>query len=471
MSRNKNPLTPGTKTENLCLDTTFCTITQYFPSLTKYFSEVDDYRQKGKIVYSPQLILYLSLLERLMGVESNNQFETLLRNSSEIENNMATLLNEEVSELPSIDSMTYFLQLFNPEEVKKIQRKMFVDLERKKIISKLKTTDGCLLLAIDGVKVFSTEREIEHSTYCVYENGTKKFFQYFLEAKIVSADGLVISLGTECIENPTTKFDKQDCERKAAVRLLERISKEHPHLKFYILGDALYCNSNLMDLCKKENWGYGFTFKGDTQYTKMLEEIKLEFNNNQQDNTVSYLLEKTDNTEKLLELSWCNFEYDLGGKGERDLHYLEGKIYEITNGVKKLINTFSYLIDEEITLSNAYRKFKECRLRWKIENEGFNFQKNNILHIGHSFSAVGNAGQNYYLLAQIAHLISQLSYVANIAGNVRRATDEVDDDLSQTLKEIFHSFIAVAEQIKTGLLKAIFKPPILPPLRIRLKFA
>ncbi len=471
MSRKKNPLTPGIKTENLCLDTTSSVINHYFPTLSTYLSEVDDYRQKGKIKYPPQLILYLSLIERLMGVKSNNQFEGLLRNSTQIEKNISTLLNEKVPELPAVDTIVKFLQLLDPEELKKILRKMFIDLERKKFISKLKTSDGYLLLAIDGVKIFSTERKIDHSTYCEYKDGKKIYFQYFLEAKIISDDGFVISLGTECIENPTVKFDKQDCEQKAAVRLLERIAKEHPHFKFHILGDALYCNSTFMDLCEDKEWKYSFTFKGKTQYPKLLEEIKYEFNNNQRDNVASYLIKKTENTNLDLELSWCDFSYNLGGHGERDLHYLEGKIVRIKNGVKKVMTTFSYLVDEYIDISNAYRKFMESRLRWKIENEGFNFQKNNILNIKHSFSAVGHAGQNYYLLAQIADIIIKLAYHADIAGHVRRATDEDDDDLSQTLQGIFSSFILVAEQVQVALLHTVFKHPILPALRIRLKFA
>ena len=55
MSRKKDPLTPGLKTANLCLDTTASIINHYFPNLSTYLSEVDDYRQKGKIIYPSQL--------------------------------------------------------------------------------------------------------------------------------------------------------------------------------------------------------------------------------------------------------------------------------------------------------------------------------------------------------------------------------------------------------------------------------
>jgi len=48
------------------------------------------------------------------------------------------------------------------------------------------------------------------------------------------------------------------------------------------------------------------------------------------------------------------------------------------------------------------------RLRWKIENEGFNIQKNLGYGLEHKYSRVSyNAMQNYYQLLQIAHMINQ----------------------------------------------------------------
>ncbi len=112
-----------------------------------------------------------------------------------------------------------------------------------------------------------------------------------------------------------------------------------------------------------------------------------------------------------------------------------------------------------------------CRLRWKIENEGFNFQKNNILNIGHNFSSIGYAGQNFYLLAQIAHTIIQLVCYTDIAGQVRQVTTDIKDNLSQSLKEIFGTFILIAQKIRIELFEKIFKPPQLQNMRVRLRLA
>jgi hypothetical protein len=48
-------------------------------------------------------------------------------------------------------------------------------------------------------------------------------------------------------------------------------------------------------------------------------------------------------------------------------------------------------------------------MRWKIENEGFNTQKNGGYNLGHKYSRKSfTAYQNYYQCLQIAHAINQL---------------------------------------------------------------
>jgi len=450
-----------------------CTsINHYFPNLNKHFKGIDDFRQQGKVKYDSEVMMCMGMMERLAGFKSNNEFEIALQTSTEIENNFSYFLDRPIDELPSIDGLCYYFQNIPPTELHKIIKKMFRNLERKKFLNQFRTNNGSLMLAIDGVQTFSTKREIEHSINRKHENNKTTYHQYFLEAKIVSKSGFVISLDTEFIENPTDKFDKQDCEQKAAARLLERIGREHPHLKFWILGDALYCNSIIMDICNNHKWKYSFTFKGKTQYPKLLEEINAEYYSSQRNNHCTKLLKKNESTELFLELRWCNnVKYDLSQKGERNINFLEGKIIKIKNGIKGEVTTFSFLLDEPISEANALRQFMNCRTRWKIENEGFNFQKNNILHIAHSFSSVGHAGQNYYLLAQIAHTIIQLAGLTDIAGQVRRQITSEIDQLSQSLKTIFRTFGIIAQRIRVELLEKVFKPPLIIPMRVRLTFA
>ena len=73
------------------------------------------------------------------------------------------------------------------------------------------------------------------------------------------SENVIISIGTEFIENENEEVSKQDCELNAAKRLLERIKKEYPRLPICIQGDALYATEPFMKLCKEYKWSYLFT--------------------------------------------------------------------------------------------------------------------------------------------------------------------------------------------------------------------
>ena len=133
MSRKKDKLPPGLKVGDLCSNTLFATVKHYFSSLPKMFEKVDDFRQVGKVTYGSDLMLSLGIIQRLIGSKSNNDFEKELITSSEIENNISTLLGQPCDELPSIDAYRYFFQNLPSSELHKVRRQMISTLERKKI--------------------------------------------------------------------------------------------------------------------------------------------------------------------------------------------------------------------------------------------------------------------------------------------------------------------------------------------------
>jgi hypothetical protein len=69
----------------------------------------------------------------------------------------------------------------------------------------------------------------------------------------------------------------------------------------------------------------------------------------------------------------------------------------------KWITNFNVTAHKVVPLAN-----QGGRLRWKIENEGFNVQKNGGYALEHAYSQDATAGKVFYLLLQIAHLLSQL---------------------------------------------------------------
>ena len=82
------------------------------------------------------------------------------------------------------------------------------------------------------------------------------------------------------------------------------------------------------------------------------------------------------------------------------LRYVETKNNQTT--------IFNYVTDLEVDNYNIEQIVALGRKRWKIENEGFNEQKNGTFHISHLCSRFENALKIHYLFIQIAHAIRQL---------------------------------------------------------------
>jgi hypothetical protein len=83
--------------------------------------------------------------------------------------------------------------------------------------------------------------------------------------------------------------------------------------------------------------------------------------------------------------------------------------YKKVNGEKTESNRFVHVTNIEVTKGNCQEISMFGCLRWNIENEGFNTQKNQGYNLQHRFSRTNfMAIQNYYQAMQIAHLINQL---------------------------------------------------------------
>lgn len=69
---------------------------------------------------------------------------------------------------------------------------------------------------------------------------------------------------------------------------------------------------------------------------------------------------------------------------------------------------FQWVTGLTIKGKTAWELAQAGRKRWKIENEGFNIQKNHRYDIEHANSLNYNAMKNHYLLTQIADVLLQL---------------------------------------------------------------
>jgi hypothetical protein len=232
-----------------------------------------------------------------------------------------------------------------------------------------------------------------------------------LEAKLVTESGLCISLATEWIENPSGEYDKQDCERKAFVRLSEKIKKYFPRLPLCLLADGLYPYAGAFDICEQNKWKFIFVLQ-DKSLKSVQEELILPRR------------QKPDmQTPKVDHHYWIDSDYhfvnDILYQNKYILNRLQctekrterAGIKKMTDGRKEtLTSNFEYVTNIRLNAAVLSVVATCGRLRWKIENEGFNTQKNNGYELQHKYSRVSyTAMKNYYTLLQIAHVINQLT--------------------------------------------------------------
>ena len=101
-------------------------------------------------------------------------------------------------------------------------------------------------------------------------------------------------------------------------------------------------------------------------------------------------------------LRWVN---DIDHDG-RPLHVLEC-VETPGNGSEP--TTWLWVTNIPVTRENVIALANEgARQRWRIENEGFNVQKNGGYEMEHAYAEAPQAARNFYFLLQIAHLLAQL---------------------------------------------------------------
>lgn len=358
-------------------------IKKYFPQLERMISELTDKRNKSYITYNMKTIIFTKLIALICGITTmagiNDSF-----NTEETIKNLSIICRQPLKEVPDWQTIQDVIEQLNYEEIDEIRQYIFKALIRSKMFDKFRYNNSIQLL-VDATGLTSFDYNLNGNCLIKTRDGKTKYYKYVLEAKAVFGS-MVISLDSEWIENidMNNENDKQDCEINAFKRMAPRIKKKYPKLKFILTGDALYATTPMINICKENDWFYIFNLKKNR-----LKNIYEEFQDN-----VNY-----DN-----EVSIDN--YSLSSNIEFKGNFVNAFSYEETIGNKT--TTFNYITNLEVKDDNIIDIVKMGRKRWKIENEGFNEQKNGTYNISHLCSRFENALKIHYLLIQIAHTIRQL---------------------------------------------------------------
>jgi len=379
----------------------------YFPDLIADIKKVMDGRNQSYITYEIEVIIYMMILKNICSIKSMQEMNDEFNEDECIKNLYKILGLEEKDYLPHYVTVNECLSKLDNGELEKIRKKMIYNLIRKKSFDDAKFLGKNWLVIVDATQLFSfRKKHCEHCLTKTFNKGTAQestiYYHQVLEAKIVFSDDMIVSIGTEFIENGMENVTKQDCEISSFKRLAKSLKSMFPRLPICILGDSLYACGPVFDICKKNKWEFLIRYKEGSIPTLAEEykEIKAMGENEEEIIEVDYIYKRKPQAKAIHKMKWVN-----------DLYYQGHKVavmeLEIEKSQKKW-KEFQWISSINVANRTAEKFAETGRKRWMIENEGFNIQKNYRYIITHANSLDYNAMKNHYLITQLADVLLQL---------------------------------------------------------------
>ncbi len=188
--------------------------------------------------------------------------------------------------------------------------------------------------------------------------------------------------------------EKNDCETNACHRLLADLTREHPHLKVIVTGDAIHSSGPRIKQLKADDMQFILEVKPGSHSSlfEWISGVSLDTYEMVEDG-IAYTFR------------WVNQVPLNDAHPDLLVNFLDC----IVNDPKKGEKRFSWVTDIPITRENIYKLSRGGRAKWKIENETFNTLKNQ----GYNFERnYGHGNENlssvFSLLMMLAFFIDQV---------------------------------------------------------------
>ncbi len=380
------------------------TVEHFFGGWAPLFRSLTDHRDPTRLTYPLPTLMATGVLMFLFRLGARRQIAELLRDNGPATAKYQAWL--QVPQCPHGDTLNYAFARSEVAEVQDVVSSMVATLIRRKCLDAERLLGHDYLVAIDGTG-FLTYPE-RHCPYCLTrtQHGHTTYYHPVLEAKLITPSGWVFSLMTEFIENPGENPTKQDCELKACYRLLRRLKMRFPRLPICLTLDGLYAGGPTFSLCEAYHW----------KYIVVLQDADIPYIN-----TEFAALSPLEPGQHLRFETGVQHEIQQDLRWVKDIAYVDSENIEHMLSVIQCLETkpsaqqprlttrFKWVTNFAVTAHNVVELANQGgRLRWKIENEGFNVQKNGGYALEHRYSEDPVASKIFYLLLQIAHLLAQL---------------------------------------------------------------
>ncbi len=393
------------------------TVQHFFGDFSSLFSHVTDPRSPNKIRYPLAALGFAGVLLYLGHLESRRQVGLKMRTAA-ARLSFRSLFG--VEDFPHGDTLNDAFCLTDPEEVQEVVCSMVDKLIRKKVLYQYRVLDRYFLVAVDATGTISYSRR--HCPHCLTQrwNGKTIYYHQVLEAKLVTCNGFAFSLMTEFIENPDEKVNKQDCELKAFYRLTRKLKARFPRLALLLTADGLYASGPVFGICDSYGWKFVITLKD-----KDLPWVNEEFYALGPLQSGNHLAMRTGKQREIEQhYSWVNsIQYTDTGKRDHVVDVIECREVKPDRQGKPTHSKWKWVTNCNVDDSNVATLSNDAgRNRWKVENEGFNVQKNGGYELEHGYTTDVNAAKIFYYCLQIAHMLAQLLYKGSLLTTKGRKT-------------------------------------------------
>jgi hypothetical protein len=378
-----------------------------------------DRRYQPFVIYPARFLTWWGLLLFLCKLGRLRQLDYELRDDETcVLPNLNALARTEQETLPVCGTLSHFLRKVGSEPLGQLRTQMIRRLIRGKVLDADRLFDA-FVVAVDGSGHVSFRRR--HCEHCLTQTHGEHTYYYHnvLEAKLVTPSGLALSMGSEFIDNrhddgadaAGQEKRKQDCELKAFARLAPQLKHSFPQTPLCLAGDALTACGPVLQTCRENGWHYVLTFKSGG-----LPAVWNDFQLHLAVRPEQVLrIRLPDGTE--LKYRWIN---GLSYEDSQGRHHTFNAILCLQTK-DQVCKTFAWITDFDVNAKTVDAiAQKGGRNRWKIENAGFNSQKNGGYELEHVYGSDEDLLKCFYYLLQIAHMILQLVEKGSLLKRVAR---------------------------------------------------
>ncbi len=282
-----------------------------------------------------------------------------------------------MKDIPCDTQMRAIIDPVPPDELRPAHNTVFSELQRGKALEKMIYLEEGYLMPMDGTEYFSSDKLF--SDACMIKESSTGKITYYLQmlgAAIVHPElAEVIPMIPEIISRQDGS-EKNDCEMNASRRFIEKLRREHPHLKIVVTQDAISPNGPYIRFLKEMNCRFILNVK-ETDHAHLFSRFDQAVENG---SAGEFMFEDSDVEGRVHFFRWANGLPINASHPDVLVNLLE--YFEVTGDKMK---RFSWVTDIPLSEKNVDRVMKAGRARWKIENETFNTLKNQGYNFDHNY--------------------------------------------------------------------------------------